>query len=549
MSQSDVALMAHLLRRAGFGASGDELETYLAQGYEATVEQLLHPETAPVGLEDDDLVRRYHVDENSALELASGQAYWLYRMINTRRPLEEKLTLFWHSVFATGYTKISQPRAILLQVEMFRRYGMGSFRNLLVELSRDPAMIFWLDNKDNHKNGVNENYGRELLELFSMGVGSYTEDDVRQASRAFTGWNIRNSSLHTARSSRNSVWPYGRLDWQFQYREEDHDDDEKVFLGHRGPFKGEEIIDIICREPATARFISRHLYNFFVADEPQVPAWGTVPPRDPAAISALVDAYLDHKYDIRSVLRVLFNSDFFKEATFAKVKSPAGFVAETARVAGTYSLPTTDDMNLALSTSAMGQQLLDPPSVEGWHTGSEWINTSSLVERVNFAVTQLADVDMPGVRSIISRIKASGSSLVPHQLVDTCLDLMGPVNVSEATRRELVGHATTDGELRFGTREEDRSSSERCRSSLPLHWSTSWPNVRGELDDGYGGMLVPRVWRAEMSTDGAYRYSHTVGFYAQIGGTGFNNPTDVALEAWPESGGGCASGYTWGQQV
>ena len=472
MSQSDVALMAHLLRRAGFGASRDELETYLAQGYEATVEQLLHPETAPVGLEDDDLVRRYHVDENSALELASGQAYWLYRMINTRRPLEEKLTLFWHSVFATGYTKISQPRAILLQVEMFRRYGMGSFRNLLVELSRDPAMIFWLDNKDNHKNGVNENYGRELLELFSMGVGSYTEDDVRQASRAFTGWNIRNASLHTARSSRNSVWPYGRLDWQFQYREEDHDDDEKVFLGHRGPFKGEEIIDIICREPATARFISRHLYNFFVADEPQVPAWGTVPPRDPAAISALVDAYLDHKYDIRSVLRVLFNSDFFKEATFAKVKSPAEFVAETARVAGTYSLPTTDDMNLALSTSAMGQQLLDPPSVEGWHTGSEWINTSSLVERVNFAVTQLADVDMPGVRSIISRIKASGSSLVPHQLVDTCLDLMGPVSVSEATRRELVGHATADGELRFGTREEDRSSSERIREMSQLIAST-----------------------------------------------------------------------------
>ena len=472
MSQSDVALMAHLMRRAGFGASRDDLETYLAQGYEATVEQLLHPESAPPALEDDDLVRRYHVDENSALELASCQAYWLYRMINTRRPLEEKLALFWHGVFATGYTKISQSRAILLQVEMFRRYGLGSFPDLLVELSRDPAMIFWLDNKDNHKDGVNENFGRELLELFSMGVGSYTEDDVRQASRAFTGWTIRNASLHTARSSRNSVWPYGRLDWQFQFRAEDHDDAGKEFLGHRGPFKGEEIVDIICREPATARFISRHLYNFFVADEPQVPAWSTVTPRDPAAISTLVDAYFEHKYDIRSVLRVLFHSDFFKEATFAKVKSPAEFVVGTARVAGTYSLPTTEDMNLALSAGAMGQQLLDPPSVEGWHTGSEWINTSSLVERVNFAVTQMADVGIPGVKSIVGRIRARGSSVSPNEMVDACLDLKGPVYVSEATRQELIGDAAASGDVRFGTPEEDLSSSQRVREMSQLIAST-----------------------------------------------------------------------------
>ncbi len=313
MPPQDIALMAHLLRRAGFGATRDELERYVAQGYEATVEELLHPEQAPPALDDEDLIRRYHVDENSLMLIESCQSYWLYRMINTRRPLEEKMALFWHGVFATGYTKLNQPKQILHQIGMFRRYGLGSFRTLLVEVSKDPAMIFWLDNKDSHKQAVNENYGRELLELFSMGVGNYTEHDVRQCSRAFTGWTIRNASLHTARVARDSVWPYGRLDWQFDYRDDDHDDGEtRPFWATLAPSTVSEIIEIICRQPATARFIARHLYNFFVADEPPVPAWQTVPPRDPEAIQTLMDAFVKYEYDMRAVLRVLFNGRFFQ---------------------------------------------------------------------------------------------------------------------------------------------------------------------------------------------------------------------------------------------
>ena len=265
MPDQDITLLAHLMRRAGFGATPDELEHYADMGYEATVEELLHPENMPPALEDEDLIRRYHVDENGLLIVDSCQAYLVYRMINTRRPLEEKLALFWHSIFATGYTKLNQPKSILNQIEMFRGHGLGRFRDLLIEVSKDPAMIFWLDNKDNHKDAVNENYGREILELFSMGVGNYTEDDVRQCSRAFTGWTIRNAVHHTVRASVDSVWPYGRLDWQYEYRDDDHDDGEKTFLGQRGAFDGEDVIDIICEQPATARFISRHLYNFFVA--------------------------------------------------------------------------------------------------------------------------------------------------------------------------------------------------------------------------------------------------------------------------------------------
>jgi uncharacterized protein (DUF1800 family) len=463
-----MALMAHLLRRAGFGARRDELERYVAQGYEATVEELLHPEQAPPALNDEDLIRRYHVDANSLMLIDSCQTYWLYRMINTRRVLEEKMALFWHGVFATGYTKLNHPKQILGQIAMFRRHGLGSFLTLLVEVSKDPAMIFWLDNKDNHKDAVNENYGRELLELFSMGVGNYTEDDVRQCSRAFTGWTICDAPLHTARVARDSVWPYGRLDWLFEYRADDHDAGEKTFLGHAGALNGTEVIDIICRQSATARFVSRHLYNFFVADEPQVPAWQTVPPRDPAAIQTLMDAFVAHQYDIRSVLRVLFNADFFKAAQFAKVKSPAELVVGTARLAGGHHFPDVDDITLALETGYMGQQLLDPPSVEGWHTGSEWINSTTLMSRVNFASRQLGDVHKPGVRAIIEGVRAQGSRLAPDSVVDRCLDLMGPLHVDAGTRQQLVDHLAAAGDIDFAADAGPSSAAERIRELLQL---------------------------------------------------------------------------------
>ena len=433
---------------------------------QATVEELLHPDTVPGGLHDEDLIRRYHVDENSLMLLESCQTYWLYRMINTRRPLEEKLALFWHGIFATGYTKLNQPKAILGQIEMFRRNGMGSFRDLLLQVSRDPAMIFWLDNKDNHRDAVNENFGREILELFSMGVGNYDEEDVRECSRAFTGWSMRNASLHTARVARDSVWPYGRLDWQFEYVESDHDSGDKTFLGRKGDLNGANVIDIICQHPATAKFVARHVYTFFVADEPQVPAWQTVPPCDPDAIAALMKAFVDFNYDMRSVLRVLFNSEFFKEATFARVKSPAELVAGTARLAGTHSFPEVGDIQLALHTGYMGQQLLDPPSVEGWHTGAEWINTASLVNRVNYAAQQFADVHAPGVRSIVERLRTLGPTLSSERLVDGCLDFVGPITVSEPTRNELIEHADTVGEVHFD--DEQDGSAEKIRSMLQL---------------------------------------------------------------------------------
>jgi uncharacterized protein (DUF1800 family) len=234
-------------------------------------------------------------------------------MINTRRPLQEKMALFWHGVFATGWHKSEHTPSSALQIDTFRHNGLGDLRTILLDLSRDPAMLDWLDNTQNHKDAPNENYGREIMELFSMGVGNYTEQDIKNAARAFTGWTCAQPI---------PLYPYGFNPTTFVYCAEDHDDSVKTFLGETGRFNGEDIVNIIAKQPATARFISRHLYNFFVADEPQVPAWGSVPPQDPQAIDTLVQAYFDAGGHIRAVLRVLFNADFFKQARFQKIKSP-----------------------------------------------------------------------------------------------------------------------------------------------------------------------------------------------------------------------------------
>ena len=191
MGDRDIALMAHLMRRASFGAARGELERRVAKGYEAVVEDLLYP-ADPQNMPED-IIRRYHVEQSEFRTPLPGGSNWIYRMVTTRCPLEEKIALFWHGLFATGYTKLNQTRALLDQIEMFRRCGLGSFSTLLVELSRDPAMIIWLDNQDNPKGAINENFGRELLELFSMGIGNYTEKDIKECSRAFTGWTLKNS--------------------------------------------------------------------------------------------------------------------------------------------------------------------------------------------------------------------------------------------------------------------------------------------------------------------------------------------------------------------
>ncbi|MXY36878.1 MAG: DUF1800 domain-containing protein [Dehalococcoidia bacterium] len=429
MADERTALLAHLMRRAGVGATQDELATLAGRPYEEVVEDLLHPDRFPEV--SDDVLFRYYPQMTSPDTTTASAGRWVYRMVNTQRPLEEKMALFWHHVFATAWFKGEHMLSMADQIQTFREHGLGKMRDLLVALSRDPAMIYWLDNCENHADNPNENYGRELLELFSMGIGTYDETDVKMAGRAFTGWTFEQPI---------PLYPHGGYPARFVYRPEDHDESEKTFLGETGPFNGEDVIDIIVRQEATARFISRHLYNFFVADEPQVAAWSVQAPNDPDAIDQLASVFLETEGDLRKVMRTLLNAEFFKQARFAKVKSPAEFVAGVLKFAGTLEDPTPLMGALQGAMGAMGQKLMDPPSVEGWHTGKEWIDGGTLMERVNFAVQQVGDPASPGTQAVAARL-ANGGSDPAETLVDGCLEAAGPLEASDETREALLAGA------------------------------------------------------------------------------------------------------------
>jgi len=438
----DKSLIAHLLRRAGFGATFQEIEKYAEMGYEETVDHLLHPERTP-DIEED-LLERYYIDWKESRNIEGALTESVYRMNAYAgvRPLQEKIALFWHGVFATGLAKVLHEKTILNQIDLFRQHGLGSYRDLLVGIAKDPAMIFWLDNNENHHGEPNENWGRELLELFSLGVGNYSEIDIKHASRAFTGWTFAQSP---------PLYPHGYYPADFLFVEDDHDNGDKEFLGHKGNLDGGDIIDIIVKQPACAAFISRHLYNFFVADEPQVPAWKDTPPIDPAAIKELEDEYFRSNYNITAMLKVLFKSDWFKAATFAKVKSPAETVVGTLKLVGDFKFPRPGLDMMTMNIRFMGQDLLNPPTVEGWHTGHEWIDSGTLVERINFAADYLGQTNLEGNQTMISNLMGQGASLSPQQFVEGCIDQVGCLNITVDTRGELLAHVQREGDLSHGT--------------------------------------------------------------------------------------------------
>jgi Protein of unknown function (DUF1800) len=278
--------------------------------------------------------------------------WWANRMLTTRRPLEEKLTLFWHGHFATGENKVRDYRMMLRQNQMFRTNASGNFRELLVGLLKDPAMLVYLDNGENIKAHPNENFGRELLELFTMGVGNYSERDVREAARAFTGWT-------------NDVLVF-KLDT------EQHDAGQKTFLGRTGPLGGEDIIDIILAQPVTAEFVAAKLYRFFVREE----IGGAVK-------IELGRTFRDSGYQLKPLLkRIFLSKDFYSGPSVAtQIKSPVHLVVSTYKKLGLTEVPTIPDFGRM--TASLGQSLFDPPNVAGWAGGRTWITPSTLLERGN----------------------------------------------------------------------------------------------------------------------------------------------------------------------
>ena len=320
--------IAHLLRRAGSGGTGEEIDRYTALGFDAAVADLLDlSKPDPAG--EDAEAQGFDLGTPDGL-----RAWWTYRLIHTTRPLQETLTLFWHGHFATSIGKVRDPLLMRWQNDLFREHGLGSFRTLLQRVSRDPAMLRWLDGNTNRKASPNENYARELLELFTLGIGNYSEADVQAAARAFTGWSIDQATLASRFAPRA------------------HDAGTKTFLGQTGNFDGDNVVEAILAQPAAARHITRKLFRFFVYDDPE-----------PETVERFANVLRDADYELRPLVEALLRSPEFSSprAYHAKIKSPVELVVGAIRQLGA----TTAYQDLFVPPRRMGQDLFAPPNVKG----------------------------------------------------------------------------------------------------------------------------------------------------------------------------------------
>jgi hypothetical protein len=337
--------------------------------------------------------------------------WWASRMLTTPRPLEEKLTLFWHGHFATGDAKVRDYRMMLRQNEMLRRNADGTLRALLVGILKDPAMLVYLDNGENVKAHPNENFGRELLELFTMGVGHYSERDVREAARAFTGWT-------------NDVLA-------FRFDDAQHDFGGKTFLSRTGPLDGTDIIDTILAQDATGEFVAAKLYRYFVRDD-----------ISPALKAELGRSFKAGGYQIKPLLkRIFLSKDFYSPpSTATQIKSPVVLVISTYRKMGLRELPTIPDFGRL--TGALGQTLFDPPNVAGWAGGRTWITPATLMQRGNlFRDVLFAD----------AKTFRAPDRLMPATYARVGDNLAKGMNVTEATK-EGTGDAESNAQV---DRDED----------------------------------------------------------------------------------------------
>jgi uncharacterized protein (DUF1800 family) len=406
----------HLLRRAGFGARSSEIAAYAALGVAGTTELLLHPEQSPDHMAD--LQREIGSDYIDFTSLVSIQNWWMYRMAHSQRPLEEKMTLFWHNHFATANFKVDNPPWMWQQNDMFRTHALGNFRQLLGGVARDPAMLTWLDGAENTKGRPNENFGRELMELFTLGIGGgYTETDVKEGARAFTGWYYDNN------------------DESFIFDPARHDSGIKTFLGETGRLNGDDVLDIVAAHPSTGRFLSTKLYKFFVHADPTT-----------AEIDALATTYYQSGFEIRPMVAQILTSQAFyaPETRYAKIKSPAEFMAIAIR---TLDIPMAAINDPGGTLRSFGQELFNPPNVKGWPEGHSWMNSTTLLARINFATAITQEMDRRGLMSQNLR-KALPSSTMKlantDELVDAVWSIMLPGhNPSVATRNALINYVGT----------------------------------------------------------------------------------------------------------
>jgi len=399
---------AHLLRRAGFGGTAGDIDDAVARGPADTLAWVLADPGPADPLADG--VARVLAGRLDTEPLRGMQTRWLDRMLRAPRPLVERLTLFWHDHFATSFRKVGDPVLMERQVLTLRAFALASFRALLAAVARDPAMLVWLDGNENRKAHPNENFARELLELFALGVGHYTEQDVREAARAFTGWHVR--------------------DRDFRFVQEEHDDGPKSLLGEKGRLSGDDVIRIVLERPRAAQFLAAKLLDLFVG-----------PIADEALVEPVARRLRDTRYAIRPAVEMILRSRLFfgERAIGRKVRSPVDYALGAVLALGA----RVELGPLAADIDEMGLSLLQPPDVDGWEGGAAWINAATLGARYRFAKRLTSETGGPGDAPCFDPLAILEGRRIrdPEASVDHFLSLLLAREVGAGTREELVTHA------------------------------------------------------------------------------------------------------------
>jgi len=461
--------MAHLLRRAAFGARPDEINNYLRQGFEATVDQLVYYENVP----ESPNVRAVPSDASGPISLTTINVtqiadWWLERMIETRRPLQEKMTLFWHDHFATSLEKIENAKYLYWQNQLVRAQATGNLRDLLKGINRDPAMLIWLDSVLNTRRSPNENYARELFELFGLGFenfqrGAYTEPDVQQAARAFTGWflkqdpgynppaNPRNNGTVTDQTQLIDLPPATPNNTR---PSQNHDYSDKTVFGVTRNLDGDDIVDLMLdREPQrsfTARFIGKKLFEYFAYENPEAHVIDHI-----AAVAKRTN------FDLKAILRDLFlnTKEFYSDrAIRALIKWPAHYVISASRL-----LQARPDGNTLITPLRnMGQWLFFPPDVSGWPGGTDWISPGQMFARVNWAQTFASNLSPTTGVPVDTVLTTAGlnNSATAEQVTDYFISLLIQAPLSPAIRQSLVDYLKRrdDGALGDFSIDADRAN-------------------------------------------------------------------------------------------
>jgi uncharacterized protein (DUF1800 family) len=427
---------AHLLRRMSFGGSPDEIDDIASRGREGAVDSLINYEQTDNRAMDDLL--RSSFDFSNPLDFprfnrGELQRWWFTRMTYTRRPFEEKMTLFWHNHFATSASKTGD-LFIYNQNVTLRSYALDQFDNLLLKVAQDPAMLLWLDGVTNVRGKPNENFARELQELFTMGIAdvvtgeaNYTEQDVKEIARAFTGWKF----FHP----RDDPNPFS---YQFVVNDPEHDNTVKtIYSGTQwartGNLDGADVIGVISARRATARYVVKKLFDFFV-----YPVGSDT--TDKAIIEKFADVYVSHNHSIKELVRAIFTSDefFSQRALFALVKSPVEIIVGPIRMLGARYNPGTSAREgasnniLAAISIFLGQELFNPPDVSGWKLNLGWINTSTLLNRFTYAdllvINRARDLNAPGLWLAHEQLR-SFAKKNSKKTVKKLLSILGPLDV------------------------------------------------------------------------------------------------------------------------